>query len=144
MKKKILSFIILLFALTLYAAAITPNTVSAQALLESTDGANFSDKCLSDGTCQVSDFTILLIRVSQIILGLTGSLSLLAFVYGGTMFLVSSGNKETVEKAKSTLIGAVVGMFIVFASYTIIGFVFKAFQIPGNEQWATSSWFSNR
>lgn len=77
----------------------------------------------SGGNCDVSDFLKVGIRVSNIILGLTGSLSLLMFVAGGFMMLLSSGNKEMVEKGKKTLIGAVIGLVIVFSSYLIIKYV---------------------
>jgi len=65
------------------------------------------------------------------------------FIYGGIMFLVSAGSSEKVQQAKQIIIGAVIGLVIVFASYTIIQFVFTALEIPnaGNGGWATVNWF---
>lgn len=76
-----------------------------------------------DGNYALSDFLVLAINISQIILGLVGSLSLLAFVAGGVMFMISSGSSDKVEKAKRIITAAVVGLIIVFASWMIIRFV---------------------
>lgn len=80
----------------------------------------------------------IVIKVMGIILGLVGSLALLAFIYGGILFLTSAGSKERVEKGRKAIIGAIMGLIIVFTSYTIIGFVFKSFNIPN---WNSINWF---
>ncbi len=66
------------------------------------------------------------------ILGITGSLALLAFIAGGIMFLISAGSSERVTRAKQILLGAVIGLVIVFTSFMIIQFVYTALGIPGN------------
>lgn len=85
--------------------------------------------CISDGNCSATDIRNVIINLAGIILAVTGSLSLLAFVIGGIMFLVSSGSSEMVGQAKKTITGAIIGMAIVFGSYTIITFVLKAMGI---------------
>lgn len=82
--------------------------------------------CLSNGNCTLNDVTTLFVNMARIILGVTGSLALLAFVYGGILFLVSGGSSERVNKAKQILVGASLGVVIVLASYTIIEFVITA------------------
>ena len=79
--------------------------------------------CQAKGDCTLNDFTRLAVNAAQIILGLTGSLALLAFIYGGVMFLISAGNQERVAQAKKILIGAVIGLIIVFTSFIIINFI---------------------
>ncbi len=76
----------------------------------------------SEGDCSLNTFIVLGIRLSDIILGVVGSLTLLMFVYGGVTLLLSGGNSETVSKGKSIILGSVVGLCIVFGSYTIIKF----------------------
>jgi len=76
-----------------------------------------------DGDYALSDFLVLAIKISQLILGLVGSLSLLAFVAGGVMFMLSGGSSDKVEKAKRIITAAVVGLIIVFSSWIIIRFV---------------------
>ncbi len=92
------------------------------------------------GSYELNDFTRLAVNASKILLGLTGSLALLAFIYGGVVFLISAGNREKVEQAKKIIIGAVIGLIIVFTSFIIIGFVFSALGIENNI-WRSSNWF---
>lgn len=96
------------------------------------------------GNYSLNQMVSTVINVSQFILGITGSLALLAFIYGGVMFLISAGNAERVTQAKQIIIGAVIGMVIVFTSFMIIQFVYTALNIPGAEsgKWATSGWFN--
>ena len=92
---------------------------------------------------EVNDFLSIGVRVSEIILGIVGSLALLAFVAGGLMFLISSGNKTLVERGKATITGAVIGLVIVFASYTIIQFAASTMGVKtGGENIFKTSWFN--
>lgn len=75
------------------------------------------------GTYELNDFAQLGLQVAKLILGLVGSLTLLAFVIGGVMFLVSAGSNEKVAQAKKIITGAVIGLVVVLASYTIVFFV---------------------
>jgi len=75
-----------------------------------------------DGNYALNDFITLAIKVSQFILGLVGSLSLLMFVYGGITFILSAGSADKVNEAKRILVASVVGLIIVFSSWLIIRF----------------------
>jgi len=107
---------------------------------------SMSSGCQSDGTCELNDFVRVFSFYYERVLDFVGSIALLMFIYGGIMFLISSGNSEKVTQAKQIIIGAVIGLIIVFASYTIIQFVFDALGIPNTStgQWATiGGWFKN-
>ncbi len=91
-----------------------------------------TDSAYQEGNYVLDDFTILAIRASNWVLGVVGSLSLLMFVYGGLMFLISAGNSQSIDKAKKILIAAVVGLVIVFSSFLIIKFVLKSMGIDWN------------
>jgi len=95
----------------------------------STMELNAKNKCMESGTCELDDFTRVALNLSKIILGIVGSLSLIAFVAGGLMMMLSAGNPEWVTRGKQTIIGAVIGLIIVFTSYTIIFFVYKSLGI---------------
>ena len=100
--------------------------------------------CLDSGNCELSDFTRIAIQVAQIILGISGSAALLAFIVGGVMFLTSAGNKTWIDRGKATITGAVIGLAIVFASWAIIGFIITKF-VPGSEnKWFQAGWFSGQ
>lgn len=75
------------------------------------------------GNYELNDFVSLAINISKWILGMVGSLSLIMFVYGGILFLISSGASDKVGQAKKIIVAAIIGLIIVFSSYLIIQFV---------------------
>jgi hypothetical protein len=62
-------------------------------------------------------------RLVQAALGLSGVLALLAFIYGGIMYLLAGVNPEFVKKGKETMKWAVIGLLVIFSSYAIINFI---------------------
>jgi hypothetical protein len=89
--------------------------------------------CRKSGDCSLNDFIRLLVNIFDFILGITGSLALLVFVYGGILFLFSGGNSDQIEKGKKALTGAVIGLAIIFASYVIVHFTAEALGVKGAE-----------
>ncbi len=90
---------------------------AAQAQMPIVDTAN---PRYETGSYELNDFILLAIRISKIILGLVGSLTLAMFIFGGQMMLVSGGSSEKVAKAKKTMVAAAIGLLIVFGSYLLI------------------------
>jgi hypothetical protein len=84
------------------------------------------------GDYKLSDIVSQVILFSQFLLGITGSLALGAFIYGGFRMLISAGEPEGIKKGKDALIGAVIGLIIVFASFLIIKFVMNAMGLEWN------------
>ncbi|MFH1173453.1 MAG: hypothetical protein V1692_02900 [bacterium] len=76
--------------------------------------------------CTINDFGALMKRIADLILGISGSLALGFFVYGGFVWLTSSGNKERVAKGKNVLISATIGIIIVFISFMAVEFTIKS------------------
>jgi amino acid transporter len=74
------------------------------------------------GTTSIS---VLIGRIINGALGIVGSLALLMFIYGGIIWMTSGGNEEKVKKGKQTLIWAVLGIVIIFTSYSILNLVFE-------------------
>lgn len=77
------------------------------------------------GNYELNDFMLLAVNIARWILGIVGSLSLVMFIYGGFMFLISGGSADSVQKAKKIILAAVIGLIIVFCSWLIIRFVLK-------------------
>jgi hypothetical protein len=124
MKKQLLSA---LFFVLIFLCHIQPVFAFKPLLSNSKDGSTaYTEGCISEGNCQLNDFIVLAVRVSEIILALTGSLALLALVYGGVLFLISAGNTEQISKAKGTILYAFIGILVVFFSFTIIAFIYKS------------------
>ncbi len=136
----VLSLLFLFFVLLFPAIAFAQ---TATTVMESTNGLSY-DTCKCSNTTQkfssackqycgaygTNDFFTLIVKVSNIILGIVGALALLAFVAGGMMFLLSGGSQTWVTRGKATLVGAVIGLLIVFFSYTVIRFLGGKFVDP--------------
>lgn len=54
-------------------------------------------------------------------------LALVFLVIGGVKWLTSQGEKEGVNKARETIVAAIVGLVIIFLSYLIVNFVLNLF-----------------
>jgi hypothetical protein len=128
--KKIFSFVLLI---VLFFTIV--NIGQAQSLVGSVN-------CAEKGDCHISDLVKIAIAATKIILGLTGTVTLIAFVYGGFLFLISAGSSERISSAKAVIKGAVVGMAIVFLSFTIITIVFKMLDVAGSANWWDSTWYN--
>lgn len=70
------------------------------------------------------DPAVIIGNIIKGILGLTGVIALAAFVAGGVIWMTSGGNAEKVKKGRDILVWAVIGLFIVFSSYSILRYVF--------------------
>jgi len=65
-------------------------------------------------------------------MGVTGSVALVVFVYGGFVWMTAAGNETKIKKGKDTLMWAVLGLFVIFASYAILRAVFETLQLAGS------------
>lgn len=120
MKKHLILFIIA-FNIITFGLSLSPQVVQAVGPLLS--NSLIQDAQCSAGNCSLNTFIALGVSLSNIILGLVGALTLAMFIYGGVMLLISGGNSEKISKGKDIILGSVVGLLIVFGSYTIISFV---------------------
>jgi len=66
--------------------------------------------------------------VTNALLGIAGSLSVIFLIVGGIMYTTSAGNESTTKKAKSTITGAIVGLIICLMAYAIVTFVLTTFK----------------
>lgn len=64
-------------------------------------------------------------RLIKGILGLSGSVALAMFVWGGLQYMLAGGNDTKVKKAKETLTNAGLGLAIIFFAYTLVSAVIK-------------------
>ena len=88
-------------------------------------GTGPAPKILLTNPLNTDDPTVIVGRVIEYVIGLTGSLALLMFMYGGAVWIFSGGNDKNIQKGKDTLIWAAIGMAFVFTSYIIVKFVMK-------------------
>ncbi len=87
---------------------------------------------LFSGICSLTsdNFGSLLSAVINLILVLAVVLAVVYFIYGGIKWILSRGDKEQIDKAKSHIVASVVGLGIVFLAFFIVNVVFGFF-FPG-------------
>lgn len=99
--------------------------------------ADASCECRDDGRCTLENGLQVLVNVSVLILGISGTILLLMFVYGGMVWIFAAGRSDWVDKGKNTLVGALVGLVIIFGAYVAINViisVLKTGEIPESDQ----------
>lgn len=69
-----------------------------------------------------------IIMVIKYLVGVLGIVALVMVVYGGFQYIYSAGNSERLQKARDTIIYAIIGMVIVILSLSILRFVTSAFK----------------
>ncbi len=80
------------------------------------------------GSDTPSEPIYIIARITQAVLGVVGAITLLVFIYGGFKLIFSGGNEEKINKGRSTLLWAVIGLAIILSSYAILDYTFSLFQ----------------
>ncbi|MFH0873769.1 MAG: pilin [Candidatus Komeilibacteria bacterium] len=75
---------------------------------------------------EVNNIPLLVNHIIVGILGIVGAVALLAFIWGGLLWMTSLGNADRVKQGKETLIYATIGLLVIFISYSVINFIFKS------------------
>jgi Type IV secretion system pilin len=61
--------------------------------------------------------------IIQVLLGILGVLFIGLVIYGGIIWMIAEGDEAKIEKAKSIITSAVIGLIVVIAAYAISYFV---------------------
>ncbi|MEI7512573.1 MAG: pilin [Candidatus Uhrbacteria bacterium] len=61
------------------------------------------------------------------VLGLIGAIALLMFIYGGVTWMTAAGDSKRVEGAKNIIKNSMMGLLLIFFSYSLIGVFFSFF-----------------
>ncbi len=65
--------------------------------------------------------------VISVTLSFLGAIFLGLMIYAGYKWMTAAGNEQDIEKAKSTIKQAIIGLIVVLSSWSIWTFIFKAF-----------------
>ncbi len=116
MRRPVLPILLLVVAAGLFAAqpvfAQLPTLVPAAC-----QGTASLDECGLNQIVQV------FINIAQFIFGVSGSIALLMFVWGGFLWLSSAGKAEQVKQGQAVITGAVIGLIIIFGAYVGVQFI---------------------
>lgn len=81
--------------------------------------------------CGLAEFIGLFVRIAQYIFGISGSIALAIFVYGGFLWITSGGSADKVQQGKNAITGAVIGLVIIFGASTMIRFLVETVRSGG-------------
>lgn len=73
----------------------------------------------------LDDIKSLLARLGNIMLSVSGAIVLFCFVLGGFFWIASAGNPKMVDKGKTLISSAVIGLIIMFSAYTLVVFAVR-------------------
>ncbi len=73
-----------------------------------------------------SDIPTLIGNVIGTALSMIAVIFFILMVYGGFLWMTAHGDSGQVDKAKDTIVAAIIGIIVVLASYAITNFVFSA------------------
>ena len=82
--------------------------------------------------CTLCDFVRIFVNASNFLVSISGAVAILIFIYAGLMYLTVSFNPANLEKAKSSVKAAIIGLAFIFGGYTIVNFVL--FTIVGGDR----------
>lgn len=97
-----------------------------------------NDEQYRTGTYRLGDIFNTLVRGTDYLFGIVGAVALLAFIMGGVILLISSGNQEMVTKGRSILVNSTIGLAIVFSGYITVDYVLEKIEYDKSEfgEWA--------
>jgi len=124
MKLRLLS-LIFIFSVALLPSVGTVSaqvTAGSQVQLVNPIGGSAKDGGNKQG---VTNVKVVIGNAIQIVLGIVGSITLVAFVYGGFQWLTSAGNSDKVRSGSETMLYATIGLFIIFGAYAILNTILK-------------------
>lgn len=81
---------------------------------------------LANNPRYANDVPTLIGNVIGTALSMIAVIFFILMVYGGFLWMTAHGDSGQVDKAKDTIIAAVIGIIVVLASYAITNFVFSA------------------
>jgi len=90
------------------------------------EAVQVSATTLDDPLNAGGDFATIGNRLITGAIGTVGVLAIVAFIWGGIVWMTSGGSPERIKKGRSMMLWAVIGLFVIFGSYAILSLVFTA------------------
>ncbi len=87
---------------------------------------------LKGASCGATGPTDLIVKIVNILLGVSFAVAVLFLVIGGFRYIISSGNEEQAAAGRKTIINALIGIAVVILSYVIVAVVVKG--VSGTSQ----------
>lgn len=128
--KKIFSFLsplaigsILISLFAIMAVMGTSDALAADVDPSNLSAAIITDADRPDDVRDETDIRSTVISVVNYLLGFLGLVAVLFIIYAGFTMVTSQGDEEAVTNARKMIIYAIIGIIIIFLSFTIVNFV---------------------
>ncbi|MDD2646420.1 MAG: pilin [Patescibacteria group bacterium] len=72
-----------------------------------------------------TDLSLIIGRIIRGVLNVLGILALVMFIWGGIQWMTSGGSEDKIRSGRDTMVWAALGLALIFASYSILNFVFS-------------------
>ena len=73
-----------------------------------------------------ADPRVIVARVIQGALSVSGTIALLMFIYGGMLWMTAMGKSDQIDKGKNILVWAVLGIILIASAYIVTTAIFNA------------------
>ncbi|NBS68191.1 hypothetical protein EBT31_04660 [bacterium] len=80
-------------------------------------------QCRAQGICSLAELVQIAVNIIILILGISGTVALLMFIYGGWNWVFAQGRPEYIQTGKDTMKHAIIGLAIIFGAYAMINFL---------------------
>jgi hypothetical protein len=113
------------------ASAALAATPAAATDAAPANNSGFIDKSGTDTTAPGSEYALkpktsetalqpLIGRIASVLVGVSGSIALLIFVWAGITMIRANGDAKLIDQSKKMMVWTVVGLLVIFASEAII------------------------
>ncbi len=119
----ILCGFLLTFCFTL--VPLVPTTAGAVNVFSDACADGSTDAICADTTGKGLNTTIK--TIINILLYILGAVAVIVIIIAGIMYIISVGDPNAVNKAKNTLLYAVIGLIVAIIAYAIVNFVIQLF-----------------
>ncbi len=125
-------FLVVFFVIFSWGVFLSPVNVVATTPLDGLDIAageisSYKNQVGEGSTYDESFVALKLGDMIGMILSFVGVLFLILIIFAGISWMTAAGNDQKIEKAKSLIINAVIGLLIVLSAYAITNFIGSQF-----------------
>lgn len=113
----------IVYATVVAPAAFASNTETINPCPE---GSYFDELCTGD---QFSDPSSVVQTIVALLLLAAVLVALFFLIYGGIKWILSGGDKGKVDAARSTIVGAIIGLVIALAAFFVLNLVAQVFNL---------------
>jgi hypothetical protein len=100
-----------------------PALTSAQGTYGQTDLEGVAKTVYGSAATAQGQLPLIVGGVIKAAIAIVGLIFVILLVYAGYIWMMARGEEKSVEKAKDTIMRAIIGLFIVIAAYAIASFV---------------------